>query len=83
MATVTCLLVFFELLKAPDRVLALLAVLLWLAMSMTEELELYCHVFLVGVALGVSMHMHVRMRTHCIHASAVYILQEIGIFACL
>ena len=62
-----------------DEVLQEVAVLLRLATTTTEVLELYCHVFLVGVALGVSMHkrtyayvlrtcthyMYVRVRLAC------------------
>ena len=61
-ATVTCLLAFFELLEAPGRVQALLTVLLRLATTTTEvlKLALYCHVFLVGVVLSVSTHMRTR-----------------------
>ena len=41
--------------EAPDRMLALFAVLLRLATTTTEVLELYRHVFPVHVALGVSI----------------------------
>ena len=41
--------------EAEDRVLALFAVLLLLATTTAEVLELYRHVFPVGVALGVSI----------------------------
>ena len=68
--SVTCILAILKLLEAPGRVQALHTVLLRLATTTTEVLKLAldCHVFLVGLAFGVSMHM----RTRYVRAHATY-----------